>query len=231
MEFRMHDRVCYECADLHTVPLKARFLIFCSRKDAQSRLCQIAVRCDRQKVVFCLILYGWVPLWVSQSSSMIQYGWVPLWVSQSSSVWLFGWVPLWVSQFTVWYCMGEFRCESVSLLLYDTVWVSSAVSQSVFFCMILYGWVLLWVSQSASVWYCMGEFCMILYRWVLLYDTVWVSSTVSQSVFCMILYGWGMAECCCDFKMFFPMLLYCFNDIDQFKFIRTFDFAGTIWSQ
>ena len=206
-----------------------------------------------QSVFFCMILYWWVPLWVSQSSSvwycmgefscesvslLLWYSmgefcrwsvglllYDTVWVSSAVSqpvycMILYGWVPLWVSQSSsVWYCMGEFNCESVSLLLYDTVWVSSAVSHSVCFCM------------NSSVWYCMGEFCMILYRWVLLYDTVWVSSAVSQSVFCMILYGWGMAECCCDFKMFFPTLLYCFKQIDQFKFIRSFDFAGTIWSQ
>ena len=40
MEFRMRDRVCYECADLHPVPLKGKCHIFCSRKATQSRICK-----------------------------------------------------------------------------------------------------------------------------------------------------------------------------------------------
>ena len=40
-------RVCYECADLHPVPLKGKCHIFCSRKAAHSRICKIAVRSDR----------------------------------------------------------------------------------------------------------------------------------------------------------------------------------------
>ena len=49
MEFRMRDRVSYECADLHPVPLKVRCHIFYSRKAVQSRIYKIAVRYDRQK--------------------------------------------------------------------------------------------------------------------------------------------------------------------------------------
>ena len=48
MEFRMRDQVCYECADLYPVPLTGKCCIFCSRKAAQSRICKIAVRYDRQ---------------------------------------------------------------------------------------------------------------------------------------------------------------------------------------
>ena len=45
----MRDRVCYECADLHPVPMKGKCHIFCSRKAAQRRICEIPVRYDRQK--------------------------------------------------------------------------------------------------------------------------------------------------------------------------------------
>ena len=45
----MRDRVCYECADLHPVPLKGKCHIFCSRKAVQGRIYKIAVRYDRQK--------------------------------------------------------------------------------------------------------------------------------------------------------------------------------------
>ena len=38
MEFRMHDRVRYECADLHPVPLKGKCHSFCSHKAVQGRI-------------------------------------------------------------------------------------------------------------------------------------------------------------------------------------------------
>ena len=42
-------QVCYECADLHPVPLKDKSHMFCSRKAVQSRIYKITVRYDRQK--------------------------------------------------------------------------------------------------------------------------------------------------------------------------------------
>ena len=50
LEFRMRDRVCYECADLHPVPLKSKCHMFCSRKAVRSRIYKFAVRYDRQKI-------------------------------------------------------------------------------------------------------------------------------------------------------------------------------------
>ena len=44
MESRMRDRVCYECADLHSVLLKGKGHMFSSRKAVQSRIYKIAVR-------------------------------------------------------------------------------------------------------------------------------------------------------------------------------------------
>ena len=38
LEFRMRDRVCYECADLHPMLLKGKCHVFCSRKAAQGRI-------------------------------------------------------------------------------------------------------------------------------------------------------------------------------------------------
>ena len=56
----MHDLACYECADLHPVPLKAKFHI-CSRKAAQSRICKIAVRYDRQTFPIFSVKINWNP--------------------------------------------------------------------------------------------------------------------------------------------------------------------------
>ena len=61
MEFRMSDRVCYECADLHPVPVKGKSHIFCSRKAAQIRICKIAVRYDRQKFSIFSVNMNWNP--------------------------------------------------------------------------------------------------------------------------------------------------------------------------
>ena len=60
-DFRMHDRVCYECADLHPVPLKGKCHRFCSRKAAQSRICKIAVRYDQQKFPIFSVEMNWSP--------------------------------------------------------------------------------------------------------------------------------------------------------------------------
>ena len=49
MEFHMRDRVCYEYADLHPVPLKGKCHIFYSRTAVQSRIYKLADRYDRQK--------------------------------------------------------------------------------------------------------------------------------------------------------------------------------------
>ena len=38
----MRDRVCYECADLHPVPLKGKCHMFCSRTPVQSQIYKIA---------------------------------------------------------------------------------------------------------------------------------------------------------------------------------------------
>ena len=38
MEFCMRDRVWYECANLHPLPLKGKCDIFCSRKAVQGRI-------------------------------------------------------------------------------------------------------------------------------------------------------------------------------------------------
>ena len=46
----MRDRVCYECADLHPMPLHGKCHIFCSRKAVQSGIYKIAVRYDRQNI-------------------------------------------------------------------------------------------------------------------------------------------------------------------------------------
>ena len=61
MEFHMRDRVCYECTDLHPVPLKGKCHIFCSRKAAQSRICKIAVRYDRQTFPIFSVNLNWNP--------------------------------------------------------------------------------------------------------------------------------------------------------------------------
>ena len=53
MEFRMHDRVCYECAGVHPVPLNGKRHIVWSRKAVQSRIYKIAVRYDRQNFPSC----------------------------------------------------------------------------------------------------------------------------------------------------------------------------------
>ena len=59
MEFRMRDRVCYECADPHPVPLEGKCHIFCSRKAAQSRINKTFVRYDRQKIPIFSVKINW----------------------------------------------------------------------------------------------------------------------------------------------------------------------------
>ena len=49
MEFRMRDRVCYECADLHPVPLKDKCHIFCARKAVQGRIYKMKKKKQQQK--------------------------------------------------------------------------------------------------------------------------------------------------------------------------------------
>ena len=49
MEFRMRDRVCYECADLHPVPLKDKCHIICSRKAVQGRIYKMKKKKKKKK--------------------------------------------------------------------------------------------------------------------------------------------------------------------------------------
>ena len=64
----MHERVCCEGDDLHPVPLKGKYHIFCSRKAIQSRIYKIAVRYDRQKFSILSVKINRNPsdLWVFQ---------------------------------------------------------------------------------------------------------------------------------------------------------------------
>ena len=57
----MRDWVCYECADLHPVPLKGKCHIFFSRKAVQGRIYKIAVRYDRQKFPILSVKINWNP--------------------------------------------------------------------------------------------------------------------------------------------------------------------------
>ena len=68
MEFRMRNRVCYECTDLHPLPLKGKCYIFCSGKAVQSRIYKIAVRYDQQKFPILSVKINWNPSepWVFQ---------------------------------------------------------------------------------------------------------------------------------------------------------------------
>ena len=61
MEFRILDQVCYECTDLHPMPLKGKCHSFCSRKAAQNQICKIAVRYDQQKFPIFSIKINWNP--------------------------------------------------------------------------------------------------------------------------------------------------------------------------
>ena len=50
-ELHMSNRVCYECVDLHPVPLKGMCHTFCSRKAVQHRIGKITIHFHLQNII------------------------------------------------------------------------------------------------------------------------------------------------------------------------------------